>query len=296
MSRRNRVLNLFLLLLIQLQLHLVHATATCYEPDGTAVTDPRYKPCIAIENEFSMCCRLNDTNPDLCYPNGLCYWTAKNEYWRNFCTDQTWESPNCIPNTTCNAAVSLIDKLTGTIASCPDSRASTIQYLHRLQSGAEGNRTAQFILCTDGSYCCGTNNDCCTSDQEFTLKATLVAMNRNVTNTATSTATITATITGESRGHDNKTVAVGVGVGVSLGVLAVAMLGAGFFWGRRNTQAKYEALQQSMPGVKRNSVAQLPGDSVVHEATGSSGPRTVGSSAPETTSPPSMVIELPVNK
>lgn len=109
MARRNRILDLFLLLLIQL--HLIHGTATCYEPDGTAVTDPRYKPCIAIENEFSMCCRLNDTNPDLCYPNGLCYWTAKNQYWRNFCTDQTWESPNCIPNTTCNAAVSLVDKL-----------------------------------------------------------------------------------------------------------------------------------------------------------------------------------------
>ena len=121
-------------------------------------------------------------------------------------------------------------------------------------------------------------------------------MNSNVTNTATSTATITATMTGKSNGDDNKTVAVGVGVGVSLGVLAVAMLGAGFFWGRRKTQAKYEALQQSMPEVQRNFVAQLPGSSVAHEATGSSGPRTVGSSAPETTSPPSTVIELPVNK
>lgn len=36
-----------------------------------------------------------------------------------------------------------------------------------------------------------------------------------------------------------------MGVGVQLGVLAIAMLGAGFWWGRQNTRAKYEALQQN---------------------------------------------------
>lgn len=89
-------------------------TTSSYLADGNnmlytrwnKVTDPKYQPCISVENEFSMCCRLNDTGPDQCLQNGLCYWTSRNEYWRDYCTDKTWDSPNCLSNTTCDSAVS----------------------------------------------------------------------------------------------------------------------------------------------------------------------------------------------
>ncbi|KAL3476222.1 hypothetical protein BJX99DRAFT_228420 [Aspergillus californicus] len=231
MVQRNWVLDLFLLL----QLHTVHATATCYAPDGTAVTDTKYAPCIAILGEFSMCCRLNDTNPDQCYSNGLCY--NDNEYWRDYCTDQTWSSPNCLSNTTCDAA-----------------------------NGGSSNGTARLNICPDGSYCCGTNNDCCTPAGEFTLKATLVAMSSN----SSSTAIITA---GGSKVGEDRTVAVGAGVGVSLGVLALAMLGAGFLWGRRKRKATYEDFQQTVPEGQIGFVdPQLAGPYPVYEADGSSAP------------------------
>lgn len=96
-----------MLALFVLILHLptLDAAATCYAPDGTKVTDLKYQPCISIENEFSMCCRLNDTDPGQCLQNGLCYMTSRKEYWRDYCTDETWNSPNCLSNSTCDSAV-----------------------------------------------------------------------------------------------------------------------------------------------------------------------------------------------
>lgn len=58
-------------------------------------------------------------------------------------------------------------------------------------------------------------------------------------NNATAT---TRTVTAGSSDSGSSKVAIGAGVGVPLGILAIAMLGAGFFWGRRNTQAKYRTL------------------------------------------------------
>ncbi|KAL4939339.1 hypothetical protein BDV06DRAFT_231125 [Aspergillus oleicola] len=235
MVQKNRVLGLFLLLL---QLHTVHATATCYAPDGTAIMDTKYVPCIAIEEEFSMCCRLNDTNPDQCYSNGLCHSpSGDGEYWRDYCTDQTWSSPNCLSKTTCDAA-----------------------------SGGSSNGTARLNLCSNGSYCCGMNDDCCKPEEEFTLKATLVAINSNSSSTAIMTS-------GGSKGDKNRTVAIGVGVGVSLGVLSLAMLGAGFLWGRRKAKATYEGFQQTVPAGQKDFVtAQLAGPHPVYEAGDSPAP------------------------
>lgn len=64
--------------------------------------------------------------------------------------------------------------------------------------------------------------------------------------TATTTATVTATAIGAANGGGTSSwskVAIGVGIGVPLGILAFAMLGAGFWWGRRNTAARYEAVK-----------------------------------------------------
>ncbi|KAL2813060.1 hypothetical protein BDW59DRAFT_35134 [Aspergillus cavernicola] len=119
------------------------------------------------------------------------------------------------------------------------------------------------------------NNDCCTPAGEFTLKATLVAVNSNSSSTAIMTA-------GGSKGGENRTVAVGAGVGVSLGVLSLAMRGAGFLWGRRKRKATYEDFQQTVPEGQISFVApQLASPCPVYE---------VGDSPAPTRS------ELPVSK
>lgn len=84
---------------------------TCFAPDGS-VADHSYQPCIAIDGVHSMCCSLNSTHPDTCQTNGLCLSSTEStfgeNYWRDFCTDETWESPNCLSKTLCDKEVSLL--------------------------------------------------------------------------------------------------------------------------------------------------------------------------------------------
>lgn len=61
----------------------------------------------------------------------------------------------------------------------------------------------------------------------------------------TAKTTATTTVTAGLSDSGSSKVAIGVGVGVPLGILAIAMLGAGFLWGRRNTQAKYRTLAET---------------------------------------------------
>lgn len=82
---------------------------TCYAPNGSAFNDVSIQPCIAIQGVDSMCCALNVTanTIETCDPNGLCI-AGKGEHfhYREFCTDSTWKSPNCLPKTICDDAVS----------------------------------------------------------------------------------------------------------------------------------------------------------------------------------------------
>ncbi|CAI7613378.1 unnamed protein product [Penicillium pancosmium] len=222
---------LFLLLPLQ-----AFAETKCYAPDGR-VADDTYQPCIAIDGVHSMCCSLNTSAPDICQSNGLCLSntnsTFKSNYWRDFCTDKTWDSPNCLSKTLCDH-----------------------------DAGGNSDWTSRVTLCTGGSYCCGTDQSCC-SGTTFKLEPTLVSIGNNTTTTAT----VTATATGASDSGSSK-VAIGAGVGVPLGILAMAMLGAGFFWGRRNTQAKYKALSGdgNSSGSYPDGYAQAHPLSEIHQA------------------------------
>jgi hypothetical protein len=51
------------------------AAATCYNPDGSKVTDPAFQPCNQVSGAFSQCCGTNHTGgiqPDICQSDGLC--------------------------------------------------------------------------------------------------------------------------------------------------------------------------------------------------------------------------------
>lgn len=74
------------------------ALAQCFTPNGTdrnaiagAVT---YLPCDATA-EHSMCCGQANGNPDVCRPGGWCYNDYGNNWWRESCTDKTWQHPSC---------------------------------------------------------------------------------------------------------------------------------------------------------------------------------------------------------
>ena len=65
---------------------------TCYFPNGTS--SPDFIPC-DTGGEHSACC----TPTDECLTNGLCRPSTadslSNEFWRDLCTDPTWESDAC---------------------------------------------------------------------------------------------------------------------------------------------------------------------------------------------------------
>lgn len=90
-------------------LPLTHAIA-CYNP-GDTIPNPFLTPC-NNETSFSTCCRAQET----CLPNGLCEnvqidnGTTTYTYFREGCTDPSWNSPSCLtPLNTCpNVRVSIL--------------------------------------------------------------------------------------------------------------------------------------------------------------------------------------------
>ncbi|OGM46558.1 hypothetical protein ABOM_004616 [Aspergillus bombycis] len=181
------------------------AAKQCFAPDGSIISDQIYQPCIQIDGVESMCCNLNSTTPDTCLPNGLCLTSPASIYpsthWRVFCTDQNWNSPNCLNNTICDAA-----------------------------HAGNSNWTARVSKCTDGTYCCGPDQKCC-STNTFALQPTLVAIGNtsdNKTHMPESTST---------------KVAIGVGIGIPMGVLSVATLVLGYCWGKKKAEARYQSIQ-----------------------------------------------------
>ncbi|KAH8595237.1 hypothetical protein B0O99DRAFT_687080 [Bisporella sp. PMI_857] len=229
----------------------------CYAPDGKSIASPDFQPCIAVDGVHSMCCGIvRDSNLDICQPNGLCLNTGKNSHFRDYCTDKTWSSPNCVPKTTCS-------------------------------DGVLGSSFIEMTACSDGSWCCGANNvtNCCNKKLGFQLKEQLVTFNADATDeegevetitattTALSTTTVTATVTsaptsaaavgtGESNNNSNssndltKTVtekdtsgmvdrAVVIGLGVGLAMLALTGTAGGFYVGRRNGSGGPQKLPDS---------------------------------------------------
>jgi hypothetical protein len=101
--------------LLSLSLLFTVAKPTCYYPDGSAITPDNhppnvnstdYQPCISDTSSFSMCCATNRLiKGDTCMSNGICH-NGYGEYWRESCTDPTWNSPLCMRNICANASVS----------------------------------------------------------------------------------------------------------------------------------------------------------------------------------------------
>ncbi|KAL3254252.1 hypothetical protein ABHI18_009056 [Aspergillus niger] len=190
------------------------AAAACYAPDGSPIVNTIYQPCISISGVHSMCCMLNSADPDKCDPTGLCL-TSGGRYYREFCTDQSWNSTNCLPKDICGD-----------------------------QNGGNSDWTYQLTSCGDGLWCCGSST-CCNTHETFNLNPNLVKLdlNSNSSLSATTVPTITVTVIPTEDSSSNKDesqmltkIAIGVGVGVPLACIAIGMFGLGCLLGSRSTQ------------------------------------------------------------
>jgi hypothetical protein len=102
------------------------------------------------------------------------------------------------------------------------------------KNGGSDNGTILMTLCTDGSWCCGGNNNtnCCDKNLGFRLDAQLVKFETTTsTNTINSTASSNTTCTAKK--EDSNTTKVGVGVGVGVAMLGIVGSLAGFWAGMK---------------------------------------------------------------
>ena len=83
------------LLLLLFLFGLANAASQCYHPNGNPSTEVDTWQVCDPDAEHSACCAVGDE----CLTNGLCRNAAspanKNDYWRDLCTDPTWESDAC---------------------------------------------------------------------------------------------------------------------------------------------------------------------------------------------------------
>jgi hypothetical protein len=117
--------------------------------------------------------------------------------------------------------------------------------------------------CTDGSWCCGTQNStCCNRNLGFQVPALISPYTSAV---ATSTS---ATSTGTSKSSSNNGIRIGLGVALGVVVLAVAIMGI-FLWRMRARQGRVIRLagDDSKSGYPLVPVQEV-GSNVLHEAPG----------------------------
>lgn len=86
---------------------LLSMTSACYNPDGTA-TKVEHQPCNPDGQAASMCCALNrpQSIKNECLSNGLCWDVVDGSFWRDSCTDSTWNSPFCLKDVCTDPQVS----------------------------------------------------------------------------------------------------------------------------------------------------------------------------------------------
>lgn len=85
------------------------ASASCYNIHNALISNSDYQPCNNAVGSVSMCCGTNRgsksaATPDTCLQNGLCQNIATDQrsgnpstsYWREGCSDKTWNSPYCL--------------------------------------------------------------------------------------------------------------------------------------------------------------------------------------------------------
>ncbi|KAL8949979.1 MAG: hypothetical protein Q9222_003957 [Ikaeria aurantiellina] len=150
---------LVLLAATLITLTLAATDSTCYFPNGTAAIDPDYPylPCNP-NTKNSMCCRTTTT--DSCTSDGLCLSGYDGNLWRDFCTDPTWQAPNCAKLCLNSGNVDSHGKACFSITH--DDQAGVLTSWTTGQSGG----SVQVTRCLDGSYCCGVGtkaNNCCSN-------------------------------------------------------------------------------------------------------------------------------------
>lgn len=239
-------------LTVSLMIELVISQATCYWPNGTVAQG--YASC-STTDAAAMCYFTAHT--DTCEPNGLVL-NINGVYYRNACTDPTWQSPACLLLCPCEyLSISFVFRIPGrhTLINCAGVQTTFAELLH----------------CADDSFCCGfANNTCCALRQGYYLSSTTASILSSAvqsstptlaqsspspsTTSPTNTNTLSvlgmtspaATSSSSSQSSNSNALAIGLGVGLGVALL-LALSCAAFFFLRARKHRRNESLAGQMP-------------------------------------------------
>ncbi|KAF0321318.1 Transmembrane alpha-helix domain protein [Colletotrichum asianum] len=240
---------------------------TCFVPNGTNRNDindshfDTYEPCAS--SGHAMCCNIK--NGDKCEANGLCWNKVDIKFWRESCTDPTWESPKCLK-----------------LCISDDYQSDGI--------GATGTDMTM-TECADKSYCCGNDQnakDCCREGKGVRIEDGQVV----TTSSMSSSPTASSAGANGSAPSNNQTGIIGGAVGGGVGAVVLALT-AWFIWykrRKRNTRARGDAadVTQNYVAVSQErgypTVVEAPSYHPLVEMPGEGHPAELGSESMRPTS------------
>jgi hypothetical protein len=229
----------------------------CWAPDGeTLANNKTYVPCnkLGIEQQgvYSSCCQL-DGEPDerdLCTTTGLCL--RNNVVSRGYCTDKTWASKACV-----------------NVCGSDDD-------------GGNSTGPTEITSCTDGTYCCGSNNlECCGTNRAFSIEVQGSVVEDEPDKEASST-------------FKNAT----IGLAAALGAVALLAAGVLFWQFRRNKSLRRQLAERTQAADTPATQAAQPYRDTYHYHPGSTASPTIATAASPGMSefgqpkPPSRISEI----
>ncbi|KAI5366674.1 hypothetical protein Slin14017_G043140 [Septoria linicola] len=224
---------------------------TCYYPDGTASPNTNLTIC-KLDAKFSACCGSGD----MCTTNGFCKAPSdrnNNFYWRDHCTDPTFNAPNCPKRCTTYATNGTALPENSMVLAC-----SATTYCCAPWRGASGTKgkASNYTCCSDplavfdaglANYLAGANFPTAAFPATFTVTATAAA------ETASSTATgSSSTSSGGGLGTGAK---AGIGIGVAVVALAAIALIAWVLLRRRRRTRNQQSADMAVAGSKEPMLA-----------------------------------------
>ncbi|KAF6831719.1 hypothetical protein CMUS01_07235 [Colletotrichum musicola] len=237
---------------------IAFVSAQCFLPNGTeqngveGVGKNSWRPCGS--SGHGMCC--NTFSGDTCQ-DGLCWNPIGKVYWRESCTDPTWQSPKCL-------------KL------CIDTDSPGAMGLSMNQANV------LVTECSDGSFCCGNGpsaRKCCESgkglnivDGQVVTSVNGSSASRSASVSATSglaAATLTTSTTPISSASAIETTSatlIGSAVGGSVGTMLLAAGVFGLFMYRRRQNKKRMTLRGGLE--RKGTLSTVGGNSHVEMPVG----------------------------
>lgn len=192
---------------------------SCYSQQGNPLNSP-YSVCDP-NADYSACCALNQTDPDVCLSSGLCLSTHQGDsgtIWLNGCTDKSGNANAC--PTICRIGASVVSADSWNVMQCPTPEVWCCRSEKEYYSSVDCcNMSSRTQTISNAAQLIGTV-------LQSASTATGVSASATTTGSSASSGTLPNSTSGcaSTECPTNHTVTVGAAVGATLGAGLIAAL------------------------------------------------------------------------